>query len=59
MKEHDLVLLTDERLDIPGGLDDIKRVVSADFMRSLLIKSNAMLGFVAHKNAGGSKDPTQ
>ena len=60
IKEHDLVLLSYERLPTPGGQDDVKRLISGEFLRSLLIKQCAMLAFVTQKSLGSAvKDPTQ
>ena len=38
IKEHDLILLTAERIEIPGHENDIKRITSEQFLRSYLIK---------------------
>jgi len=57
IREHDLILLTNERLPIRGDQDDIKQIVNAEFLRSLLIKQCAMFGFVTQKNIGSPKDP--
>jgi len=59
IKEHDLVLFSSEQLDIPGGNHDIKKLVNADFLRSLLIRQCCFFGFVTQKNIGSPKDPTQ
>ena len=38
IKEHDLILLSAERIDTPGHDNDVKKVTSEDFLRSYLIK---------------------
>lgn len=56
IKEHDLVLLSAERIDTRDDENDIKKVASAEFLRNLLIRQCAMFGFVIAKNTGSSKD---
>ena len=50
IKEHDLVLMTAERVKLPGDNDDIKKITSAGFLRNYLVKQCAMFGFVTGKN---------
>ena len=50
IKEHDLVLMTAERVNLPGDNDDIKKITSAGFLRNYLVKQCAMFGFVSGKN---------
>ena len=59
IKEHDLILLTSERIEIPGHDNDVKKVTNEDFLRSYLIKQCAMFAFVTGKNIGSPKDPSQ
>ena len=53
VREHDLLLMTTEKLDLPGGGNDIKKFATGDLLRSLLIRSCTMFGFVTQRAAGG------
>ena len=48
LREHDLVILSEEPLDL-NGHDDVKKVCNIDFLRALLFKHNAMFAFVTKK----------
>lgn len=48
MREHDLVILSEDQIDLRGH-DDIKKVSNIDFLRTLLFKHNAMFAFVTKK----------
>jgi len=45
IREHDLLLLTSEKLDLKGG-NDIKKVINPTYMRNLMARSTAMLALV-------------
>ena len=45
IREHDLLLLTDTKLDLKGG-SDIKKVMNADFIKKLLSRSNSLMALV-------------
>ena len=46
VREHDLLLMTVEPVDLRGNTD-IKQILTADFLRKTLVRSSAMLAFVA------------
>lgn len=48
VREHDLLVLSEKEIDLKGG-GDIKRASNVDFLRSLLLKHNAMLAYVSKK----------
>ena len=48
LKEHDLLILSEDQIDLKGQ-DDIKKVSNIDFLRTLLFKHNAMFAFVTKK----------
>jgi hypothetical protein len=48
VREHDLLILSEDPIDLRGQ-NDIKQVVSADFLRAHLLKHNAMFAFVTKK----------
>ena len=54
MREHDLILLSSERLDLPGGGDDVKKFATVELLRSLLIRSCSMFGLVVTRAMGGN-----
>ena len=55
MREHDLILMTTEKLNLPGRDNDLKKSATIDFLRSVLFRSCAMFGFVTGKNMSQSK----
>ena len=59
IKEHDLLLLCSEPIEGLGDTYDIKRKVSAEFIRNTLIQQCSLFGLVYQKNMGSPKDPTQ
>ena len=44
--------MTTDKLDVPEN--DVKKVATVEFMRSLLIRSCAMFGFVTARSVGGN-----
>ena len=48
LRENDLLILSQEEINLKG-YDDIKKISSLEFLRSLLLKHNAMFGFVTKK----------
>ena len=50
------MLLSTEQIDTRDDEHDIKKVTSAEFLRSLLIRQNALFAFVTAKNLGSPKD---
>ena len=45
IKEHDLLLLSHEKLEIKNK-DDNKKITSVEFIRSLIVRQSAMLALV-------------
>ena len=45
VREHDLLLLTSEKLDLKGG-SDVKKIINPTFMRNLMARSTVMLALV-------------
>jgi len=50
LREYDLIVLSEEPIDLKGG-DDIKQVSSVNFLRSQLLQHNIMFGFVTKRAA--------
>lgn len=48
VKEHDLLLLSEKKLDLKGHTD-IKKFANIEYIRSLILKSDVMLGLVTQK----------
>ena len=54
MREHDLILMSSERLDLPGRVNDVKKFATAELLRSLLIRSCSMFALVIARSVGGA-----
>lgn len=54
VKEHDLLLLSETKLDLKGHTD-IKKIATVEYLRSIILKSDVMLAVVSQKAQGGDK----
>lgn len=59
IKDHDLVLLSGDKIDCTGSDNDIKRKTSLEFLKIQLSKPSVMFGFVTGKSFGNPKNPAQ
>ena len=46
VKENELILLSEEQLNLPNGSDDIKKILNLKLLKELLTKDGIMLGLV-------------
>jgi hypothetical protein len=54
VKEHDLLLLSETKLDLKGHTD-IKKVATVEYLRSIILKPDVMMAVVTQKAQGGEK----
>lgn len=55
IREHDLLLLSRDRIDVGHDDNDIKRrAANPEYLQSLLTRRCAMFGFVTNKASGGN-----
>jgi hypothetical protein len=54
VREHDLIILSKEPIDLRGS-GDIKRIATPEFLKRLVFKFDAMIGIVTKKSLGNGK----
>ena len=50
-----MLLMTTEKLELPGKEEDLKKYATVEFIRSILIRSCAMFGFVTARSMTSNK----